>query len=204
MTTKFIHKLEQVIAQKQSHIALMITPQIIKMPLPMKRHDDPFLPFSKAIIRATQAITPVYVLDLAAYLRIGAAGAIALERTISYAVADSVLILHGSFAGAGYAEISDENAFGVDAVTLYNLEDAAAYLQRADRGAFVIDTAKQDMDPYPDGIGSLDFDAQVLRIRGSDGAMIKLDLFGEDAIYTSAAEDYAEQTRQFLEAQHND
>jgi len=204
MTTKFIHKLEQVIAQKQRYIALMITPQIIKMPLPMKRHDDPFLPFSKSIIRATQAITPVYVFNLAAYLRIGAAGAIALERTISYAVADSVLILHGPFAGAGYAEISDENAFGVDAVTLYELKNVAAYLQRADRGAFVIDKAKQNIDPYPDGVGSLDFDAQALRIRGSDGVTITLELFGEDAIYVSAAEDYAEQTRQFLEAQRND
>ena len=199
MTSKFIEKLERTISEKQTHIALMIAPQMIKMPLPMKRHDDPFFPFGKEIIRATKAITPVYLFDLAAYLRLGAAGAIALERTMSYAVAECVLVLHGPFAGPAYVEISDENAFASDAVTLHSLQNAAAYLQRQDRGVFVLEQQEIAIDSYPQNVGGYNPHQGQLHITGRDGLIISLRVFGDDAIYASAEEDYAAQARHYLE-----
>src|SRR4051812_25649910 len=93
-----------------------MSPRLTKMPLPMQRYDDPFLPFGKAIIAATQDLVCAYVFDLAAYLAIGAAGAVALERTIAFVGENNLTVLHAWFADSGY--ISAAEAFGVDAVTL--------------------------------------------------------------------------------------
>ena len=73
------------------------------MPYPMQRYDDPFLPYGRAVIDATSDIACAYVFDLAAYLSIGASGAIALERTIAYVPSPSLTILHGMFTRAEYA-----------------------------------------------------------------------------------------------------
>lgn len=106
--------------------AMMLSPILGRMPLPIQRHDDPFLPWGKAIIDATRDLVVAYTFDLAAYLAIGAAGAIALERTIAYANGDgkTATILHGPFVGDGYAQTA--LAFGVDAVTC--VSNARGYL----------------------------------------------------------------------------
>ncbi|MCZ2095260.1 MAG: hypothetical protein LC121_03120 [Anaerolineae bacterium] len=105
------------------------------------------MPFGKAIIDATRDLVFGYVFDLAAYLALGAAGAIALERTVAYARAGgSAAILHGAFVGAAY--VSAAAAFGVTDVTLAtnDVETEAAYLAAGigvfhfgdDAGAFAV------------------------------------------------------------------
>lgn len=195
--TDFTDKIQRMKVTKGTDTALMISPQMVKMPLPMKRHDDPFLPFSKEIIRATQDLMVAYVFDMAAYLRLGAAGAIALERTISYAIDDSVLILHGPFAGAAFAEISDENAFAADAVTIASYDDAATYLQRSDRGAFVLSTADKLPKAQP-GLGIFNLQSRKLTLQLGDNT-ITLRLFGDEIVYASSSEAYGPDARTALE-----
>ena len=149
------------------------------MPLPMQRLDDPFLPFGKAIINATRDLVCAYVFDFAAYLAIGAAGAVALERTIAYAGTDqtAMTVLHGLFVGVGYVEAASDNAFNVDAVTLAQAADAAAYQAR--------------------GIGiCLSPQTDTWEFLGTD---LKLRLAGESVLYAGRGEDFAEQVRGALQ-----
>jgi len=186
----FVQKLQDSQVKSQSDIALFLNPQLVKMPLPMKLHDDPFFPFGRAIINATQKRVCAYVFDLASYLRLGAAGAIALERTIGYVSSDVVTILHGQFAGDGYVEIVEEDAFNVDAVTIADAADIDTYTYREDRAAFVV-----RKDSYSDEIASkfpcFWMDDDLLTIPASQN-IIRMRLVGENVLYTSHGEDYAE------------
>lgn len=197
MQTEFIAKLRRIQAEKQSDLILRISPRIIAMPLPMKRHDDPFLPFGKAIITATRDLVCGYMFDLAAYLRIGAAGAIALERTISYVAGEVITILDGCFASTAYAEISDENAFMVDAVTLAHAPDAHAYLTRTDRAAFVTlhDNATAQAKNQPGEQIETAYMPQTGVLRVYDDL---LRVVGDEALYAGHGEDYADETRRVL------
>src|SRR5438105_164617 len=127
-------------AQDRSHssLAIGLAPSIKRLPLSMQRYDDPLLPFGKAVIDATHDVVCAYVFHLAAYLALGASGAVALERTMAYVPSPVGKILHGPFASAEYVQAVD--AFGADGVTLANSVDSAtlaAYTQIPDSGAFV-------------------------------------------------------------------
>ncbi len=126
-------------AEHRSTLAVGLAPRLEKMPYPIQRYDDSFLPFGKAIIDATHEAACAYVFDLAAYLSLGASGAIALERTIAYVPAPLIKILHGPFITADYTRAASESAFMTDAVTLATLDPAviSAYLDDPQRGAFV-------------------------------------------------------------------
>lgn len=175
---------------RSSDIVLLLTPEVMKMPLPIRRYDEPFFPFGQALIQATRDLVCGYMFDLASYLAIGAAGAIALERTISYTVGERLLILHGPFVGPRYARISDENAFGVDAVTVEHLHDVSAYRARPDRGVFYMG---QDM--VPDGVG-LYVPEDGLMLSGS----VELRVFGEAVIYAGSGDDWTDVVRTKIEA----
>jgi hypothetical protein len=124
---KFEQKLQKAWQRSQSWHALMLRPILAKLPLPMQRYDEPFLPFGKAIIDATRDLVVAYIFDLAAYLALGAAGAIALERTIAYvnASGETATILHGAFVSSDY--VGAAVAFGVDAVTCIGTCDTSQY-----------------------------------------------------------------------------
>ncbi|GAB4519131.1 MAG: hypothetical protein OHK0046_27680 [Anaerolineae bacterium] len=188
MQTQFLHKL----STQSSRVMLLLRPQMLRMPLPMKRHDDPFFPFGKAIIDATRDLVGGYMFDLAAYMRWGAAGAIALERTISYTLGEPLTVLHGPFTGAGYAEITDENAFGVDALTVTALD--AAYLARPDRSVLVMGAEL----PAAAGVGCYDEAQGIILIQHDP--VIRLAVLGDEIIYASAGDDYATKAREVLEA----
>ncbi len=109
-------------------IGLWVKPELIKMPLPIQRFDDPFLPFGRAIFQATQDLISVYILDLASYFALGAPGIIALERTIAMiAVSESAVLLHGPFWGTDFLPALSDHALNVDAATLVRSEDRAFY-----------------------------------------------------------------------------
>ncbi len=142
--SKFATQLQRAQQARASDWALLLQPRLHAIPLPMQRYDDPFLPFGKAIIDATRDLLCAYVFDLAAYLAIGAAGAVALERTIAYARTDdvTVAILHAPFVGSAFAEAAGDNAFNADAVTLYAADapSIAAY-QEQGIGVFPVSNA---------------------------------------------------------------
>src|SRR5258708_142794 len=123
----------------RSTLAVALAPAINRLPYEIQRYDDPFLPFGKAVIDATADLACAYVFHLGAYLALGGAGAVALERTIAYVPAGAIKILHGPFANAEYVRAAFEDGFGADAVTLVTWSSGMveAYLQSELRGAFV-------------------------------------------------------------------
>jgi hypothetical protein len=135
----FVDKWRAASQLHESQLALGLAPRLNEMPAPMTRYDDPFLPFGRAIIRATADLCCAVVFDLAAYLAIGAAGAIALERTIPLVPEEMVTILHGPFSTGDYVAAAFEGAFNVDAVTLASgaIEVISGYVRDDTHGAFV-------------------------------------------------------------------
>jgi hypothetical protein len=116
----FVPKLQQVIESRQSKIILLLSPVLEQMPLPVQRYDEPLLPFGKAIIDATRDVICGYAFDMEAYLVPGAAGMIALERTINYVPDEMITILHGTFFTSSALSIMSTTGFNVDAVTIGN------------------------------------------------------------------------------------
>ena len=110
--TEFLEKLSRLRAERKSDLALLLNPRLEHLPMSIARFDDPFLPYSKAIVGISQDLVVAYVFDFAAYLSLGAAGAVALERSIRFA-GDSVTILHAPFASDGYAAMADITGLGV-------------------------------------------------------------------------------------------
>lgn len=141
----FLDKLAEAQRRNRSWLCLGLDPVLAKMPLPLHKEDDPLLPFNKAMIDATADLVCAYKPNLAFYLAEGAAGLIALERTIAYIPDHLPIILDGKFGDIGTtAEMIARGAFevwGVDAVTVnpYVGEDGVApFLQRPDKAAFVL------------------------------------------------------------------
>lgn len=201
MQTEFLDRLHNLITHTDSSIVLNLRPVLTKMPHPIRGYDDPFFPFGKAVVKATSDLVVGYMFDLAAYLEIGAAGAIALERTLSYVAGERLSILHGPFAGSAYARITDENAFAADAVTLADAAYIDAYLHRSDRGAFVV----------TQGLPSRDYMTEMARQAGlywpeggqlttvdTDGHVITLQVTPDSVLYAGSGESFTEDTRKSL------
>ncbi|NWF71336.1 MAG: hypothetical protein HXY40_19825 [Chloroflexi bacterium] len=198
MQTNFAENLSRAQQVKQSDVALLLTPRLTMMPMPMARYDDPFLPFGKTIIDATKDLVCAYVFDLAAYLAIGAAGAVALERTVAYVGEGTIKILHGPFASADYAAAASDNAFNVDAVTVTDIQYMPAYLQQANMGAFVLvrgQSAKYDV------MGNVYWpDEGAFTVVVADQPPRRIRLAGEDVLYAGRGEDFTERVRGALKA----
>ncbi len=199
MQVDFISKLESIQQSRQSRVALMLAPYVSRMPGVIQKYDDPFFPFGKAIIQATRDVVCAYVFDFAAYMGIGAAGAIALERTVAYARGDAVTILHGPFASPAYVQLMDENAFGVDAVTLDNVQYLDHYITRRDRSAFVVARGEPSWLDAPDNGGIYWLEAGLFTTIGSDGQVIEIQLADAEVLYAVSTPDFAEQTRELVD-----
>lgn len=199
MQVDFISRLESIQRDRQSQVALAIAPVVSRMPAVMQKYDDPFFPFGKALIQATRDVVCAYVFDFAAYLAIGAAGAVALERTVAYARGEAVTILHGPFASPAYAQLMDENAFGVDAVTLDNVQFLEHYIARRDRSAFVVARGEPTRLDAPDNGGIYWLEAGLFTTIGSQGQVIDIHLVDEAALYAVSTPDFADRVRDIVE-----
>ena len=190
----FYDKVTDVQRVRASDLALLINPRLSMMPLPMVKIDDPFLPFGKAIIDATRDLVCAYVFDLASYLALGAAGAVALERSIAYAGGDgeTVTILHAPFATPDYREAASERAFNVDAVTLASDDYAAAYLSEPGHCAFVVANARGSVSP---GAGLFIAEEGLFFLEVNEMQLLRIRLLGEAVLYAGSRDDFAEQTR---------
>jgi len=196
---EFIDKLAGIYTSRKRGFALILAPRIERLPLPIQTYDDPFLPFGKAIINATRDLVTAYLFDLAAYLALGAAGAIALERTINYAGGDAITVLHGAFASSAYARINDEGGFNADAVTLIDNQHVEVFLSRPDRGVFIIRTGEPKMMDAPARMGIYWQEMGLLTISDRVGEAINLRILGDSVLYAGVGDDFAEQTRAAVE-----
>jgi hypothetical protein len=196
-------------AQDRSHsrLAIGLAPSLKRLPLAMQRYDDPLLPFGKAVIDATHDVVCAYVFHLAAYLALGASGAVALERTMAYVPSPVGKILHGPFASAEYVQAAD--AFGADGVTLAHSVDAATvavYTQTSGSGAFVETQSDLENQPLsgtlcemgnPGQVGIYTFVApghNTLKLR--DESVPGIDWYRLDAFCTAVDDDFRDVLRE--------
>lgn len=156
MKQTFIEKLTKVQAASSS-FALYISPQLGRMPPAFQRHDDPFLPYMRSVYAATGDIVCAYIFDFASYLALGAAGTIALERSIALAAQTHVTILDSRFSTGDFEPVWDEAAFGCDGVTITMEAPPLAYQSRPDRQAFTV----TDSDAYT---ARVDRSMEVIRL----------------------------------------
>jgi hypothetical protein len=196
MWEQFVDRLVQSKNIRHSSIVLLISPKIASLPLPIQRFDDPFFPYSKALISATQDLVCAYMFDFAAFLVYGAPGAVALERTIGFVSNEHIRILHGDFGGQAYNVITDNIAFTVDALTIAHQRDLKHYLSVSPYAAFVVRHADNPLDlPLQRG-GEYLPRKQQLRIINSGENIMELKVIGSEIV--GRGEDFANIARQRL------
>ena len=144
--TSYLHKLAAAQERNNSWLCIGLDPDPARLPLPTMQWDEPVLPFNKAIVDATADLVCAYKPNLGFYLQWGAAGVIALERTIAY-IPDHIPVVvdcktgdigHTQAAwGAGLFDV-----WGVDAVTVNPFVGAEAILpmvgRRPDRAVYIL------------------------------------------------------------------
>lgn len=142
----YLEKLKIVQDQNNSWLCVGLDPDPHKLRVDWLKWDEPVLPFNRAIIDATADLVCAYKPNLGFYLQWGAAGVIALERTIAYIPQHIPVILDcktgdiGSTQAAWAAGLLDE--WNVDAVTVNPFVGADAVLpmigQRADKAVYIL------------------------------------------------------------------
>ncbi|MCI0394753.1 MAG: orotidine-5'-phosphate decarboxylase [Chloroflexi bacterium] len=142
----YLEKLQNAQLKNNSWLCIGLDPQPNHLPLPAARWDEPVLPFNRAIVEATADLVCAYKPNLGFYLQWGAAGVIALERTIAYIPDDIPIIIDcktgdiGHTQAAWAAGLLDE--WGVDAVTVNPFVGAEAVLpmigNRPDKAVYVL------------------------------------------------------------------
>jgi orotidine-5'-phosphate decarboxylase len=142
----YLHKLKNTQEKNQSWLCVGLDPQPERLPLPAMKWDEPILPFNKAIIDATLDLVCAYKPNLGFYLQWGAAGIIALERTIAY-IPDHIPVIVdcktgdiGHTQAAWAAGLFDE--WNVDAVTVnpYVGQEAIVPMigERPDKAVYIL------------------------------------------------------------------
>lgn len=143
---RYLEKLLAAQTTNHSWLCIGLDPQPELMPLEALKWDEPVLPFNRRIIEATSDLVCAYKPNLGFYLQWGAAGVIALERTIA-AVPDHIpVILDAKIGDIGHTQAAwgrglfDE--WGVDAVTVNPFvgRDAGRPLlaERPDKAIYVL------------------------------------------------------------------
>jgi orotidine-5'-phosphate decarboxylase len=132
MVMSYLQKLAAVQARNDSWLCLGLDPQPDRLPVPALKWDEPLLPFNQAIIDATADLVCAYKPNLGFYLQWGAAGVIALERTIAYIPGHIAIVLDCKTGDIGHTQAAWAaglfDLWGVDAVTVNPYVGADAVL----------------------------------------------------------------------------
>ncbi len=142
----YLQKLHAAQQQNNSWLCVGLDPDPVRLRVDVFKWDDPVLPFNKAIIDATADLVCAYKPNLGFYLQWGAAGIIALERTIAYIPPHIPIILDCKTGDIGHTQAAwarglfDE--WGVDAITVNPFVGAEAVLpmiaDRPDKAVYVL------------------------------------------------------------------
>jgi len=118
----YIERLLAAQQRNRSWLCIGLDPQPDRLPAPAQKWDEPLLPFNKAIVDATADLVCAYKPNLGFYLQWGAAGVIALERTIMYIPDEIPIILDCKAGDIGHTQAAWAaglfDMWGVDAVTV--------------------------------------------------------------------------------------
>jgi len=118
----YLEKLRIAQESNDSWLCVGLDPDPARLRVDVLKWDEPVLPFNKAIIDATADLVCAYKPNLGFFLQWGAAGIIALERTIAYIPAHIPIILDGKAGDIGHTQgawaagLFDD--WGVDAITV--------------------------------------------------------------------------------------
>lgn len=142
----YLHKLKAAQERNNSWLCVGLDPHPDRLPLPSMQWDEPVLPFNKAIIDATADLVCAYKPNLGFYLQWGAAGIIALERTIAYIPDDIPIVIDCKTGDIGHTQAAWAtglfDVWDVDAVTVNPYVGADAILpmigERPDRAVYVL------------------------------------------------------------------
>ena len=118
----YIEKLQTAQEKNKSWLCIGLDPDPNFLRVDVLKWDEPILPFNKAIIDATVDLVCAYKPNLGFYLQWGAAGIIALERTIAYIPRQIPIILDCKTGDIGHTQAAWAKGlfdlWNVDAVTV--------------------------------------------------------------------------------------
>jgi orotidine-5'-phosphate decarboxylase len=143
----FLERLLSVCRQQQSLLCVGLDPDPGRLPSAVRHHDDPILAFNQAIVEATAPWAAAFKPNIAFYEALGPSGLQTLRQTVNFIHTHTPALVivdakRGDIAHtmAAYARaLLDE--LQADAVTLHpylGSEALAPFLERADRGCFVL------------------------------------------------------------------
>ena len=143
---QYLEKLYRAQQANHSWVCLGLDPQPDRLPVAALKWDEPLLPFNRAIIDATADLVCAYKPNLGFYLQWGAAGVVALERTIAYIPDHIPVILDAKIGDIGHTQAAWGrglfDVWNVDAVTVnpYVGEEAVRPLLagRPDKAVYVL------------------------------------------------------------------
>jgi orotidine-5'-phosphate decarboxylase len=143
---RYLEKLKAVQKRNQSWLCVGLDPDPVHLRVDVMKWDEPILPFNKAIIDATADLVCAYKPNLGFYLQWGAAGIIALERTIAYIPDHIPVILDCKTGDIGHTQAAWAaglfDAFGVDAITVNPYVGSEAVLpmieERPDKAVYIL------------------------------------------------------------------
>ena len=141
----YLEKIHAAQQKNNSWLCVALEPDPARLPLPAMQWDEPVLPFNKAIVDATAELVCAYKPTLGFYLQWGAAGVVALERTIAYIPDHIPIILDARVGESGRAQAAwGTGAFDhwqVDALTVAPAAGKEALLplvgDHAERAAYL-------------------------------------------------------------------
>ena len=142
----YLEKLRTAQEMNKSWLCVGLDPDPERLRVDVLKWDEPILPFNKGIIKATADLVCAYKPNLGFYLQWGAAGIIALERTIAYVPKHIPVILDCKTGDIGHTQAAWArglfDAWEVDAVTVnpYVGEEAILPMigERADKAVYVL------------------------------------------------------------------
>jgi orotidine-5'-phosphate decarboxylase len=142
----YLEKLVAAQQQNNSWLCVGLDPQPENLPLPAQKWDEPVLPFNQAIIEATADLVCAYKPNLGFYWQWGAAGIIALERTIAFIPEHIPIILDCKTGDIGHTQAAWAKGlfdlWDVDAITVNPYVGAEAVLpmvgDRPDKAVYLL------------------------------------------------------------------
>ena len=142
----YLEKLRAAQETNESWLCVGLDPDPERLRVDVLKWDEPILPFNKAIIDATGDLVCAFKPNLGFYLQWGAAGTIALERTIAYIPEHIPVILDCKTGDIGHTQAAWASglfdAWEVDAVTVnpYVGEEAILPMigERAEKAVYIL------------------------------------------------------------------